>query len=81
MFTLGSGHACLSPWGVGQVAVSGERPREDGVCEVWELWFLQAEELVHSFGSVLQKSGPWVWKGGMGRVSALWCSWMACLGF
>lgn len=58
MFTLGSGHACLSPWGVGQATVSGKRPREDGVCEVWELWFLQAEELVHSFGSVLQKKWP-----------------------
>lgn len=38
-----------------------------------ELWFLQAEELVHSLGSVLQRSSPWVWKGRRGKVLAL-CS-------
>lgn len=45
-----TGALVRSLWGMGQAAVSGEQMRGAGARRTWELWFLQAEELVHGSG-------------------------------
>ena len=71
-----------SPRGMGQAAVSGKRPQEDGAHKAWELWFLQAEEPVHGFGGGSQEKWPLGLERRDGESpSSLWRSCIALFGF